>query len=44
MATLTEDVQFTMEMVVENGRGYVPASEHSTRDHEIGIIPIDAVF
>jgi DNA-directed RNA polymerase subunit alpha len=33
-----------MEMVVENGRGYVPASEHSTGDHEIGIIPIDAVF
>lgn len=33
-----------MEMVVENGRGYVPASEHSTRDHEIGIIPVDAVF
>ncbi len=44
LATLTEDVQFTMEMVVENGRGYVPALEHSTRDHEIGIIPIDAVF
>jgi DNA-directed RNA polymerase subunit alpha len=33
-----------MEMVVENGRGYVPASEHSTGDHEIGIIPIDAVY
>ncbi len=44
LATLTQDVQFTMEMVVENGRGYVPATEHSTRDHEIGIIPVDAVF
>ena len=33
-----------MEMVVENGRGYVPSSEHSIGDHEIGIIPIDAVF
>ena len=33
-----------MEMVVENGRGYVPATEHSGRDHEIGIIPIDAVY
>ena len=31
-----------MEMVVENGRGYIPASEHSTIDHEIGIIPSDA--
>ena len=44
IATLTDDVPFMMEMVVENGRGYVPATEHSTGDHEIGIIPIDAVF
>ena len=33
-----------MEMVVENGRGYVPATEHSQNIQEIGIIPIDAVF
>ena len=44
LATVTDDVPFMMEMVVENGRGYVPATEHSTGDHEIGIIPIDAVF
>jgi DNA-directed RNA polymerase subunit alpha len=44
LATLTDNVPFMMEMVVENGRGYVPASEHSAADHEIGIIPIDAVF
>ncbi len=44
LATLTEDVPFMMEMVVENGRGYVPSTEHSTGDHEIGIIPIDAVY
>ena len=44
LATLTDNVPFMMEMVVENGRGYVPASEHSMGDHEIGIIPIDAVF
>jgi len=44
IATLTENVPFMMEMVVENGRGYVPSSEHSTGDHEIGIIPIDAVY
>jgi DNA-directed RNA polymerase subunit alpha len=41
---LTDNVPFMMEMVVENGRGYVPASEHSAGDHEIGIIPIDAVY
>ncbi|RMF37681.1 MAG: DNA-directed RNA polymerase subunit alpha [Planctomycetota bacterium] len=44
LATLTTDTPFVMEMVVENGRGYIPATEHSSRDHEIGIIPIDAVF
>src|SRR5947199_8636 len=44
IATLTENVPFMMEMVVENGRGYIPSSEHSTGDHEIGIIPIDAVY
>jgi DNA-directed RNA polymerase subunit alpha len=44
LATLTDDVPFMMEMVVENGRGYVPASEHGMGEHEIGIIPIDAVY
>jgi DNA-directed RNA polymerase subunit alpha len=44
LATLTDNVPFMMEMVVENGRGYVPSTEHSAGDHEIGIIPIDAVF
>ncbi len=44
VATLTEDVSFVVEMVVENGRGYVPATEHSPNVQEIGIIPIDAVF
>ncbi|MEX0938834.1 MAG: DNA-directed RNA polymerase subunit alpha [Pirellulales bacterium] len=44
LATLTDDVPFVMEMVVENGRGYIPASEHSANVQEIGIIPLDAVF
>jgi DNA-directed RNA polymerase subunit alpha len=44
LATLTDKVPFMMEMVVENGRGYVPAGEHSIGDHEIGIIPVDAVY
>ncbi len=44
LATLTSDTPFMMEMVVENGRGYVSSAEHSSGDHEIGIIPIDAVF
>lgn len=44
IATLTEDVPFLLEMVVENGRGYVPATEHSPQTQEIGIIPIDAAY
>src|ERR1700674_158335 len=44
VATLTDDVPFVIEMVSENGRGYVPATEHSPNVQEIGIIPIDAVY
>ncbi len=44
IATLTDDVPFVIEMVIENGRGYVPATEHSPNVQEIGIIPIDAVY
>ncbi len=44
IATLSDDVPFSVEMVVENGRGYVPATEHSANVQEIGIIPIDAVY
>jgi DNA-directed RNA polymerase subunit alpha len=44
IATLTDDVPFVMEMVVENGRGYIPSTEHSPNVQEIGIIPVDAVY
>jgi DNA-directed RNA polymerase subunit alpha len=44
LATLTDDVPFELEMVIENGRGYVPASEQGQESQEIGIIPVDAVF
>jgi DNA-directed RNA polymerase subunit alpha len=48
LATLTEDVNFEMEMVVENGRGYVPVSDRITDadrfEQEIGRIHLDAVY
>jgi len=48
LATLTENVSFEMEMVVENGRGYVPASERIAAadrfDQEIGRVLLDAVY
>jgi len=45
IATLTEDVNFEIEMKVENGRGYVPASERIADmdrfDQEVGVyIPL----
>lgn len=44
IATLTADVPFLLEMVVENGRGYVPATEQAQQSQEIGIIPLDAAY
>ena len=48
IATLTEDVKFEMEMVVENGRGYLPATERIAEmdrfDQEVGLIFVDAVY
>jgi DNA-directed RNA polymerase subunit alpha len=48
LATLAEDVNFEMEMVVENGRGYVPVSDRVADadrfEQEIGRIHLDAVY
>ena len=48
IATLTDDVPFEMEMVIENGRGYVPAAERLALTHdrggELGVILLDAAF
>jgi DNA-directed RNA polymerase subunit alpha len=48
LATLTEKVKFEMEMVVENGRGYVPASERIADadrfDQEVGRIMLDTIY
>lgn len=45
IANLSVDTPFMMEMVVQNGRGYVPVAEQKTgRDQEIGIIPLDAIY
>ncbi len=48
LATLTKDIEFEMEMVVESGRGYIPASERienaDKSDQEIGVIALDSVF
>ena len=48
LATLTEDVKFELEMLIDNGRGYSPASERIADgdrfDQEVGRIEIDAIY
>jgi len=44
IATMTDDVPFLVELTVENGRGYQPVSEHYKADHEVGVIPVDAIY
>jgi DNA-directed RNA polymerase subunit alpha len=44
IATLNSEAKLNMEMVVKTGKGYVPAEKNKTKDAEIGIIPIDAIF
>lgn len=48
LATLTEDIDFSIEMVVGNGRGYSPAAERIAEgdrfEQEVGCIDIDAIY
>ncbi len=38
------DAHLAMEIVVERGKGYVPAERHRRSEHVIGVIPIDSIF
>jgi DNA-directed RNA polymerase subunit alpha len=47
ICTLSDEVDFEMELTVEKGRGYVPGRERATMardEQEIGIIPVDSIF
>ena len=44
IATLNEDGELHMEMIVERGKGYVAAEKNKKPDHVIGVIPIDSIF
>lgn len=45
IATLDKkDAKLAMELVVERGKGYVPAEKHRKSEHVIGVIPIDSIF
>ncbi len=45
IATLDrKDARMAMELVVERGKGYVPAERHRKSEHVIGVIPVDSIF
>ncbi len=45
IATLDKkDAKLAMELVVERGKGYVPAEKHRKSEHVIGVIPVDSIF
>ena len=44
ICTLDEGAKLSMELVVQVGRGYVPASMNRAEDAPIGLIPIDAIY
>jgi DNA-directed RNA polymerase subunit alpha len=44
ICTLDHGATLSMEMTVENGKGYVPANVNRPEDAPIGLIPVDAIF
>ncbi|MHC1746710.1 MAG: DNA-directed RNA polymerase subunit alpha [Negativicutes bacterium] len=44
LATVAADGALKMELVVERGRGYIPADKNKRPDDVIGVIPIDSIF
>ncbi len=38
------DVKFTIELTINKGRGYVPASENRPAESEFSVIPIDSIY
>ena len=41
---LDDGAHISMEMTVETGKGYVPASQNRASDAPIGLIPVDALY
>jgi DNA-directed RNA polymerase subunit alpha len=44
ICTLDEGAKLNMELVVQSGKGYVPAAQNRAEDSPIGLIPVDAIF
>ncbi len=44
IATISENIDFKVEMEVKKGRGYKTAEENGTGGSEVGVISVDATF
>ena len=44
ICTLDSGAKLGMELAVESGKGYVPATQNRPEDAPIGLIPVDALF
>ncbi|HYI84973.1 MAG TPA: DNA-directed RNA polymerase subunit alpha [Acetobacteraceae bacterium] len=44
ICTLDDGARLSMELTVETGKGYVPASQNRPEDAPIGLIPVDAIY
>jgi DNA-directed RNA polymerase subunit alpha len=44
ICTLDNGARIAMELTVDNGKGYVPATDNRPEDAPIGLIPVDALF
>lgn len=44
ICTLDKGAKINMEMTVETGKGYVPASQNRPEEAPIGLIPVDALY
>ena len=44
IATITSEREFSMELEVKRGRGYVPSEENASERHQLGTIPVDSIY
>jgi len=44
IATLAPDARLSMELVLNHGRGYVPAEKNKPAQSIIGLIPVDSIY
>ncbi len=44
ICTLDEGATLNMELIIEAGKGYVPASANRPADAPIGLVPVDALY